>query len=426
MSSDAQEDAVDIAREQAVQTMSPESLVDDTDTSVSTVVSEKKKSKKGILIIIIALTIVAVISVAIWYWYSNKNAMDIQDAANSVLYLEMYDHHDNIIGTASGFIINDGETLVTNYHVIEHAYRILAQTPNGERAVEVNSVISYDNTADLAVLKCDQNSGVAPLILGDSESVRKGDSVYAVGYPLGIVNTLSDGVVSSRYFDENDVDTIQITAPISSGSSGGPLFNKKGEVVGVIAAYYVDGQNLNIAIAANTLSPLLQSTSITPLADIYSPPPLDIGMNEDEYLQVSIEDLYHYPSLYDGLNVEVEAWMSYYVHQTPTYSEYFYEIYLVNDKSAFVNDKSAFWGPNTALLLEKAPSLFAIGYESNWLENVPHVVGRIYDSNIQEELRKREIRVTCYGQFTYNPMEERFITDPSLYNLDVVAYELGR
>lgn len=72
--------------------------------------------------------------------------------------------------------------------------------------------------------------------------------MYTASYPLGLAHTLSDGVVSSCYIDENDVDVIQITVAISSGSNGGALFNEDGEVIGVICASYVDGQNLNIAI----------------------------------------------------------------------------------------------------------------------------------------------------------------------------------
>lgn len=412
------------AQESVVRSATPNAEVELLCDTVSTPIaaSTKKSSKKvNIAILLIAILLVALVAVLAGifiHFRGNKKVMDIQDAANSVLYLEIYDNHDNVTASASGFIINDGMTLVTNYHVIEHAYRIVAHTFGGNQSVEINDVVAYDNMTDLAILKCKENIGSTPLILGNSESVKQGNSIYVVGYPLGLVNTLSDGVVSSRYFDENNVDTIQITAPISSGSSGGPLFNEKGEVIGIVAAYYEDGQNMNIAIAVNELSPLLQSTSIIPLSDIYTTEPLEI--NEDEYLQATIDDLYNYPLAYDGENIKVEAWMSFYAHMEPVYSEHFYEIFLVDDKSAFLGDYSS-------LVLERTPSLFAILYESDWLQakNVPYVVGRIYDSKLREEFGEREIRITCYGQFTYNPMEERRIDDPELYNLDIVAYQLG-
>ena len=94
----------------------------------------------------------------------------------------------------------------------------------------------------------------------DSDSVKQGDPIYAVGYPLGLAHTLSDGVISSRYTDENNLDILQITAAISPGSSGGALLNSLGEVVGVICASYVDGQNINIAIAANQIQSLLETS----------------------------------------------------------------------------------------------------------------------------------------------------------------------
>ena len=85
-----------------------------------------------------------------------------------------------------------------------------------------------------------------------------------MGYPLGLANTMSNGIISSRYFDEYDVDVLQITAAISPGSSGGALFNENGFVIGVTSAYYDGGQNLNIAITSNTVQQLYSNRS-TPI-----------------------------------------------------------------------------------------------------------------------------------------------------------------
>lgn len=97
------------------------------------------------------------------------------------------------------------------------------------------------------------------MTIADSKAVRQSDVVYAVGYPLGLANTLSDGIVSSRYIDEYGNDIIQVTAAISEGNSGGPLLNADGQVIGVMCAYYIYGQNLNIAIASDALEALLGS-----------------------------------------------------------------------------------------------------------------------------------------------------------------------
>ncbi|MBR2484269.1 MAG: trypsin-like peptidase domain-containing protein [Oscillospiraceae bacterium] len=218
-----------------------------------------KRSFKPMIWLVLTL---AAVSVAVGVFFGtgeSEDTISITDAANSVLYLEVFDDIDCLIATASGFIIEDGTTLVTNYHVIDGAHHIVAYTPDGKSSVEVNTILAFDEDSDLAVLKCRKPSGVTPLLLGDSDMVMQGDEVYAVGYPLGVANTLSDGVISSRYVNEANVDILQITAAISSGSSGGALFGADGQVIGVICSSYVDGQNLNLAIASNCVKSLLEN-----------------------------------------------------------------------------------------------------------------------------------------------------------------------
>lgn len=223
------------------------------------------KSKKWILAA--ALCIIAVIVAGVYLWPRNnsessnptESKVDISKIADSVLYLEVFDENNDLIGSASGFLVNDQSTLVTNYHVVQDAYHIVAKTADGAQTTDVSCILAYDEIADLAVLSCDSKVMAEPLTLGDSETVKQGDAVYAVGYPLGLANTLSDGIVSSRYIDEYDNDIIQVTAAISEGNSGGPLLDANGQVIGVMCAYYVYGQNLNIAIASNTLAGLHES-----------------------------------------------------------------------------------------------------------------------------------------------------------------------
>ncbi|MBR5536358.1 MAG: trypsin-like peptidase domain-containing protein [Clostridia bacterium] len=224
-------------------------------TESSVLESALPKRKRKWPIALICFLAVAITIGGLFIYKSTR--VDLAEIAENVLYLEVYDDTNTIIGSASGFLVNDGTTLVTNYHVIEDAYRIVAMTSDGYQKTEILSVVSYDDLADLAVLKCVSNPGVKPLTLADSDVVKQGDIVYAAGYPLGLANTLSDGIISSRYIDSG-MDTLQITAPISGGSSGGALLNGRGEVVGIICAYYEEAQNLNIAIAANELAYMLQ------------------------------------------------------------------------------------------------------------------------------------------------------------------------
>ena len=218
----------------------------------------KKKSKKAVWLVLALLVIVGGI-VGFFGMNGSDDTVSITDAANSVLYLEIFDATDYMLATASGFVIDDGTTLVTNYHVIDGAHHIIAYTPDGGSSVNVDTLLAYNEELDLAILKTDGNIGVPPLLLGDSDEVKQGDKVFAVGYPLGVANTLSDGVVSSRYADDN-IDVLQITAAISSGSSGGALFNESGYVIGVICASYIDGQNMNIAIPVKYIAGMMASS----------------------------------------------------------------------------------------------------------------------------------------------------------------------
>lgn len=211
---------------------------------------------------------------------AREEPWSVEKATNSVLYLEVCDDADNVIATASGFVFGDQTTVVTNYHVIDGAYHIRAYPANetigkSENAAtkpyyDLDVVLAYSKKIDLALLKCEEEMDVAPIPKGNSDSVKQGDPVYTDGYPLGLANTLSGGMVSSRY-ELDGVHMIQITAPISSGSSGGALLDESGDAIGVICASYVDGQNLNLAIPIRYVSFLLDRPAPQPLSDFFTP-----------------------------------------------------------------------------------------------------------------------------------------------------------
>lgn len=212
---------------------------------------EKRRVSRPWLIASAAAVVCVLAFFAIYY----GTGAVVKNKAGSVYYLEVYDARGNCFATGSGFVIGDGCELATNFHVIEDAVKVIAFSDDGTDAVELTRVRIYDKNADLIILRGDRRFAAKPLRLADSDSVRQGDRVYAIGYPLALSNTLSDGIVSARYVDEG-VDIIQITAAISSGSSGGALLNTRGRVIGITEASYIDGQNLNIAIAINELKEL--------------------------------------------------------------------------------------------------------------------------------------------------------------------------
>lgn len=157
----------------------------------------------------------------------------------------------------SGFFVRKGQ-VVTNFHVIDGAVNGRAKLIGAETTHVVEGVIATRPNRDLAVLEISiPEAKVIPL--ADSNSVQVGEPVYAVGNPKGLEGTFSEGIVSS--IREGEYGTVlQITAPVSTGSSGGPVLNKKGEVVGVSFASMMEGQNLNFALPAFYVKTLLSET----------------------------------------------------------------------------------------------------------------------------------------------------------------------
>ena len=188
-----------------------------------------------------------------------------EKALAATVYLEMQDSKGVPLGFGSGFFVGDN-LIATNYHVIEGAARGSAKLVGQSSTYTIEGVTATDQTNDLALLKVTM-SGIKPLPLGNSSNVKIGETVYVAGNPQGLEGTFSDGIISSRR-DQDTKERLQMTAPISPGSSGGPVLNSKGEVIGVSFMTLVGGQNLNFAIPSRYLTELLtESTPAKPLAE---------------------------------------------------------------------------------------------------------------------------------------------------------------
>lgn len=170
--------------------------------------------------------------------------------------------------SGSGFLITDDGYVVTNYHVVENANDITVSLYDGTTCAA--ELIGYDESNDVAVLKIDAE-GLTPVVLGDSDSLRVGDSVIAIGNPLGeLTFSLTSGAVSALNREitlSNNVtmDLIQTDCAINSGNSGGALFNLHGEVVGVTNAKYSSSgsgasiDNIAFAIPINRVRKIAES-----------------------------------------------------------------------------------------------------------------------------------------------------------------------
>lgn len=163
------------------------------------------------------------------------------------------------VGVGTGFVVDRSGLIATNLHVIQGSAKIEITFLNGAKT-SVERIVAVDPDRDLAVLRVDAGD-LPSLRLGDSDSVEAGDHVIAIGNPLGVLDyTVSDGLISSVRLITDDLTVLQISAPISEGSSGGPLFNNYGEVIGIATMYAATGQNLNFGIPSKYLQPLLATT----------------------------------------------------------------------------------------------------------------------------------------------------------------------
>ena len=186
----------------------------------------------------------------------------------SVVMLEMRDGKDKPISLGSGFFVRP-DVVATNYHVIKGASDGLVKVVGKTSIYRIEGVVGFDKKKDLALLKLKGVIG-KPLILADISKIEVGQEVFALGNPKGLEGTISQGIISgSNLRDVGDENLIQITAPISPGSSGGPVVNKKGEVIGVAVASLSGGQNLNFAVPSSDLALLLANLkSVSPLSQV--------------------------------------------------------------------------------------------------------------------------------------------------------------
>jgi S1-C subfamily serine protease len=197
-----------------------------------------------------------------------KDIPAIAKAANgAVVSIIMSDKDGHPIAQGSGFLISRDGRIVTNYHVIQNGSSAIAKLPDGAFFV-VDGVLAFDKARDVAIIKA-HGQNFRTVILGNSDRLQVGEEIVAIGNPLSLESSVSNGLVSGiRTVKEEGGEFLQITAPISPGSSGGPLFNMAGEVVGITTLYIRGGENLNFAIPINDVKPMLEGT-VTPSSKLF-------------------------------------------------------------------------------------------------------------------------------------------------------------
>ena len=164
-------------------------------------------------------------------------------------------------GLGSGFIINEDGFLITNFHVIEGETQISVEVylvKNGQlerKTYKDVQIIAINKFADMALLKlADKNAPkFSRVLLGDSETLQVGEPVFAIGSPLGLERTVTQGIVSTKTRELQGELYMQTTAQINPGNSGGPLFNMRGEVIGITNMKISFGEGLGFAIPINAV-----------------------------------------------------------------------------------------------------------------------------------------------------------------------------
>jgi len=208
---------------------------------------------------------------------------------DAIVVILTYDFNGSLYKQGSGVVLNDMGYVVTNYHVYAEGKSI--EIKHNDKIITYTDILSVDEEKDLLILKIQDNT-FPHIPIGDSKSLKVGQRVYAVGSPLGLENSISEGIISGlRNTYEKNRNLIQITASISAGSSGGAIINARGELIGISTMTMKGGQNLNFAIPINDVLSL-------PISDYKDK--LDIKGNNLFYAGVNALDAGNYE---DALNL---------------------------------------------------------------------------------------------------------------------------
>lgn len=171
------------------------------------------------------------------------------------------DETKKVIGQGSGFIVRPDGAIVTNYHVVGTASTIKVKM--GDQVLDVLGLIYADIENDVAVLKIDATN-LPTVKLGDPSKASVGEKVYVISSPQGFENTISEGILSGIRRIDEERKVLQITAAISPGSSGAPVFNSKGEAIGIATFLIAEAQNINFAMPVSLVKDKLGGTQVVP------------------------------------------------------------------------------------------------------------------------------------------------------------------
>src|SRR6185503_10281795 len=185
----------------------------------------------------------------------------------AVVSIITYDSEGEPLMTGSGFFVDQCK-VVTNLHVIRGATKVEIKMLDGKgRTYPAAGILAVDTEGDLALMRVDVPQERARSIELASDLPDEGEQIFVIGNPLKLEGSVSDGIVSAVREVPNVGRIIQITAPISHGNSGSPVFNVHGQVLGVVTIKVTNGQNINLAIASSRINQL-KADKLHPLSDL--------------------------------------------------------------------------------------------------------------------------------------------------------------
>ena len=197
--------------------------------------------------------------------YAQKDFSSVyKKVAPSVVEIDVLDREGKL-KRGTGFFIREDGLLVTSYHVTEGSVKTEVKLSNGE-IMPSERIVAEDREGDLVLLKLLAKGRSFPTLKVSDTKIEAGQPVLVIGSPLGLEGTILDGIISEIREIPNVGKIIQITAPISPGSSGSPVLNTEGEAIGVATAYLREGQNLNFAIPVEKIDSLLYKKAANELS----------------------------------------------------------------------------------------------------------------------------------------------------------------
>ncbi|MBR1592435.1 MAG: serine protease [Ruminococcus sp.] len=180
-----------------------------------------------------------------------KSYEELAALAESVVMIEVLNSKGEPVSAGSGIMIGRDGYILTNCHVVSDGHIYAVRIENDNEVYLTNELIKYNTTTDLAVIRIKRS--LSPVkVYSDAKPLVRGQKVIAIGSPLGLFNSVSDGIISG-FREIRNVDMIQFTAPISHGSSGGAVFNTYGELIGISTAGIDKGQNINLAVGYKSI-----------------------------------------------------------------------------------------------------------------------------------------------------------------------------